>query len=250
MQDDQARFDAFLASYAGCDGGNPAADVWVCGIEHGGELEDISSGLTPDLEPSTWSDSYKAEHPTYTKWPYNQKVAKIFVSLKSDRAGKELRPNEWRSYLASRLYVPGGDSFKLNLFPLASRKVTDASWEKTYREHPFLASKQHYVERCRQVRFPFFAAKRRQYHPRVVLGTGKGFTADFVSAFGFMDAPYRRCVLGEENGGRECVVYTQGDSHLVVSPFLGGPSGVNRNVHLSELGRLISSLLGPSKGDD
>lgn len=243
MNEVQSRFDAFLASYAGCDGGNPRADVWVCGIEHGGDLEDPLTAVTPEPEPGAWNDAFKQRHPDYTKWQYNQKVAKVYTTLESAQAATEPSLDGWRAYLASRLYVQKGDSFKLNLFPLACRTVADKAWETAYHGHRFLASKQQYVERCRQVRFPFFAAARRHYKPRVVLGTGKGFSGDFVEAFGFKGAPERETELTDGKAVRKCTVYSEQGSHLVVSPFLGGANGVNRNSHLLQLGLLVSRLI-------
>lgn len=41
----------YFASYAGLDGGNPNAPVWICGIEHGGSIADMASAphAQPDL---------------------------------------------------------------------------------------------------------------------------------------------------------------------------------------------------------
>ncbi|MDA8384151.1 MAG: hypothetical protein M0037_14055 [Betaproteobacteria bacterium] len=236
-------FDRFLASWSGVDGGNPSADVWICGIEHGGSLDPVTD-LDPVPEPASWTDDFKKQNPKFQTWQYNQKAAKLLVALNSLQRDLGQQPSleGWKPYMAEKLYVRDGESFKLNLFPLASPKVDSAEWNLVYAQHPALRDKGAYRERCRKVRFPFFKDMRHHYKPKIIVGTGKTFRDDFARAFGFHGLGERR-PIGAGQRQRECLVYGDHGSTLVVTPFFGGRYGLNGDDHLVALSRLLAEYL-------
>ena len=179
--------DAFIASYAGIDGGNPKASIWICGIEHGGDFESLEMPLKPERTLSSWDDDFRKKYPKYHTWQYHRKVAKLMVALRGlqdEPTSLSLRVDACRQYLKDELYVAGGESFKLNLFPLSSPSVNSSKWQEFYSEHLGFESKDFYYKRCRDVRFPFLKKMRDEFRPHIILGTGKTFKCDFADAFG------------------------------------------------------------------
>lgn len=228
----------FLASWSGCDGGHLKADVWICGIEHGGACEP-NTPLQTEREPGAWDETFKTSHPEFFTWQYHQKVAKLMVAIERLRRPRGSRLEEnYRAYMEERLYVRGGDTFKLNLFPFSSPSTSSSEWEQAYKSVLGM-TRDSYAELCRQVRFPFFAKERQKYAPKVVLATGKTYRDDFVRAFGFSNTSVEEFHIGN----RECRRYRDQESTLVVTPFFGGRYGMNSDGLLERLAEEIAGIL-------
>lgn len=248
MMDDmrKKRVDEFLASYSGMDGGNPNAPIWVCGIESGGKFESLEKSLNPDSKWSSWDAEFKSNHPRYSTWQYHRKVAKLMVALDQLENYPESPPvlgrDKWKQYMEDKLYVDGGENFKLNLFPLSSPRVGAPEWETEYSKHLDIQSKSAYYKRCNEVRFPFLRELRAKFNPEIILGTGKTFKNCFASAFGF-DKEQDHKEINDGAHILECYMYSDGNGLLIVSPFFGGRYGVNSNGLLIELAKLIKNEL-------
>jgi hypothetical protein len=229
----------YFASFAGCDGGNLGADVWVCGIEHGGEFDPLKEGIEPDLEPSSWTEEYKQQHPKYTTWQYNQKVAKLMVALRHIRNNEApvAPPSEWCSYIKDELYTSDGESFKLNLFPFSAPSTNDPNWKDAY---PGLGDRANYRKLCQEQRFPFFVRKRKEQRPKVIVGTGITYVDDFSQAFGFPSESRTEFQIQYRDTHRDCFKFSDSGSTLIVCPFFGGRYGVNSNGLLMDLARHVA----------
>ena len=235
----------FLASYAGMDGGRPESSIWICGIEYGGGFEDLGSGLAPITAHGSWDAGFKQMHPDFVYWPYHQKVAKLMVALRALRHGARDEPatDGWREYLSRDLYAPDGETFKLNLYPLASPSVTARGWAEAYGSIPALRDKPTYHETCRSLRFPFIREIRHRFAPRLILGTGRTYVHRFVEAFGFEGRTPESVTLEAAGARRACTVYRDQTGTLVVSPFLGGRFGINSDALAIELAKVLAREL-------
>lgn len=240
---DRARIEAYLASHAGNDGGNPSSGLWICGIEFGGDFDPPEAGSQPELEPNHWSEEHLKRYPDSVKAQYHQKAAKFLVALEQIRQDPSRRPilDGWRDYVANRLYTRGGASFKLNLFPFSSPTVKASGWWEAYGTRFCFKNKGEYFEACRELRFKFLRENRDKYNPRIILGTGKTHLKDFASAFGFKSAESQSVRLSGGGSTRECYLLRQNASTMVVCPFFGGRYGINSDVLILELAKLVSS---------
>ena len=235
----------YLASYRGIDGGNPAAAVWICGIEHGGDSDKDIADLSPELEPGYWTEKFKNDTPKFSTWPYHQWVAKLMVALRRHEQGLQLEVNldGWREYLRDELYALTGDTFKLNLFPLQSPRVNDHKWRDAYGARLGLTRKSEYLELCRGARFSFLRNLRGRHKPRIIVGTGKTCRDDFVSAFGFHGIIPEVVQLHADGATRENFIYRDDGTTLIVCPFFGGRFGLGRNALIWELAKQIHDEL-------
>ena len=231
----------YLASYRGIDGGNPNAPVWICGIEHGGKSDKGVPDLSAESNPGSWTEQFKQKFKDFSTWPYHQKVAKLMVALRRNHPGSDQHDSVdgWRKYLAEELYVLEGETFKLNLFPLASPRDNDDKWFDDYGARIGMTIKDEYRELCRGARFDFLRRLREHHRPRLVLGTGRMYRNDFANAFGFSGTRPEQMDIRFGNASRECFVYRDEDGTLVVCPFFGGRNGVNSHGLIWELSRLL-----------
>lgn len=244
MSDGDEDFDRFIASFAGIDGGNRHADLWICGIEHGGELEKPGSLLEPERRPGSWTQTFKEKPTDFYRWQYHQKVAKLLIALdalsNAPAATPDISPQAYRPFMADKLYAKDGQNFKLNLFPLASPSVNSEAWRQAYRGHPYLEEKSSYYGRCREKRFPFLRRLRAKYRPNVVIGTGITFKEDFAKAFGFEGPPEELALEPRQSSTRSYFRYEDATGVLYVTPFFGGRYGLNSNALIVELARHLA----------
>ena len=242
---DREKVRNYMASYRGIDGGNPNAPVWICGIEHGGKSDRGIPDISPEARPGSWTEEFKKEFPDFSSWPYHQKVAKLMVALRRSKPGADPHGSVdgWRQYLAEELYVLEGETFKLNLFPLASPRDNDDKWFEDYGARIGMTIKDDYRALCRGARFDFLRGLREHHRPRLVLGTGRTYREDFAAAFGFAGRSCEQMDVRFGSARRECFVYRDEDGTLVVCPFLGGRNGVNSHGLIWELSRLLRSEL-------
>jgi transcriptional activator of eps genes len=238
--------DRYLASWAGVDGGNPGAPIWLCGIEHGGTPPFEVVELVPESEPRFWTNTFKAEHgkKEICSWPYHQKAAKLLIAVEELQKDVRLMPSfeNWQQYVWNKLYVQRGNNFKMNLFPLQAPSLSE--WPRIYREMG-IQNKHDYRQRCRGKRFSFFSEMRRAYKPKVIIGTGITAHADFVRAFGFESSPRAEPTsISDGVRFRKCFIYKDSETTLIVSPFLGYRRyEVNSDELIRSLAKLVADQL-------
>lgn len=240
---DSKNLNDFLCSWAGMDGGNLCAPIWICGIEPGGELENADALQIPRGDPPCWDAKFKEAHPKFATWQYHQKVAKLLIVIERILASppQQATVDGYKDYMRDKLYTCAGQSFKLNLFPLASPSVKCTKWPESFRGAPLLADKGEYYKRCRAMRFPFLAKLRHEHRPKVIVATGRMHCLAFAEAFGFaLDSEQEPIPLPHN---RQCRVFLDQGSALIVSPFFGGRYGMNSDGLLIELARKVAGML-------
>lgn len=241
--------EAYLSSWAGCDGGNPKG-IWICGIEYGGEVANLREAIGHYEEssrdsavPAGWNDAYREKYKgEYLTWRYHQKVAKLMLALRAFEGGENAdisAMSNFRDYMRNELYRSDGETFKLNLYPLSSPSVNSPKWNSAYHSNPILSSKSGYYDLCSGARFDFLRNKRKKIKPRLIIATGKSAQLQFVQAFGFDRDKCHSVFVETPSARRECCIYQDADSTLLVTPFLGGRHGLNSNKLLLELARII-----------
>jgi transcriptional activator of eps genes len=245
----------YFASFSGMDGGNLQAKLWICGIEHGSDSEELSD-IKPERKPGAWDAEKRAAFATkFRRWPYWRNIAKIVVGTRhavAAKAGSALKGMDWREYRDVFLYSRQGWEFKLNLFPLSSPSVSSGDWAKVHGHEPELGDKENYRRLCREGgRFEFIRNLRRQHQPAVIIATGVGNRDDFVSAFGFNDCTAEEVIIEHGTTQRRLYVYVDRyadgrHSVLVVTPFPGSPSGLNSTSLINELATYVATWMSPA----
>ncbi len=204
------QFEQWALGFSGCDGGNLSGSTWFCGIEWGtGKDHDIETEFS--LSVTTPPQLYETPS-EILNYPLGIKLIKLITAMRGGQV------HDYRHVAFETPYPFHRDSqyFKMNLFPIAFRKVDTALWVDKYRAATGLATRDDYVTWCRANRFPKIRSWMERGQPKLIVGIGSSHAADFQSAFGF------RGVGTEETlEGRKLFWQSNGNAILAVIPFLG-----------------------------
>ncbi|MEA3222767.1 MAG: hypothetical protein U9P49_06340 [Thermodesulfobacteriota bacterium] len=125
----------WACSYSGCDGGNPKAEIWICGIEWGFAKEKRWDNETYEKKLNEY---YKKELPEeiskggdiplkdkyYIRenldYPYGINVAKLYSAIIGEKVGK---------YRDVAEKSKGSEIFRMNLYPIAFRNTDENFWK-------------------------------------------------------------------------------------------------------------------------
>lgn len=246
------QFSDWACSLSGCDGGNPHASIWICGIEWGLNQDDTDqkkyygTELPAEIgafDPDTFTapKRYDWKNTMEGRSPYGRSFAKLYTAIQGEPVGS------YDSYIRNQ--CPTGDEiFKLNLYPIAFNSTDDSLWG-TYGLSEITGLQDKYIYRtwCFLNRFPAISRLVDTYRPRVIIGTGTSYLIDFMTCFAGTDAS--RGVLGSDVIGTDKTrrryywLRRQNGTLIVVIPFFSGSSGLNSNALLQEMGERIGSLM-------
>ncbi len=233
------RFAHWALGFSGCDGGDPERSVWICGIEWGGGHTPNDLNLDEDVsEPKYvglgggWEDW---EWKKFRKLPYNWRALKLICALE----GRDVATYR-EFYDARKCFDAGSGYFKLNLYPLGFRNVSPQRWQDWLSDQTGFPTKKGYQDWCRLNRFPVIRGWATRYLPSIIICTGKDYRDDFLRAFAGAGA-----VAAQVDAGGKKIWYTaanDGHTLVVVTYFLGGKFGLNRNFELQATGTRIAEL--------
>ncbi len=256
MKNINHEFKKWACSLSGCDGGDPLAPIWLCGIEWGygknrsetqeqyeqkvslyysKELpEEISNGEVTPSKKYIWE-----EHITY---PFGISVAKLFMAVNGLCV---------KNYLKLETECKDTRLFKMNLYPIAFRSTGYDLWQKySIGELTGLESKDAYRAWCFVNRFPAIAEEVRKYRPKVIIGVGVGYLVDFFTCFagpGGADSIHVGQVHSKSGNATAPRTYywskiNDGQTLLSVVPFFSSQYGLNSNELLQQVGKKIYEL--------
>jgi len=173
-------FAKWAKSFAGIDGGNMAGPIWFCGIEHGGDDNDIK---TKDFKPvnklPNWEN--EIERGKNFEHQFDQKALKLYAALlEKEIAGyKDIAE-------VKGAFAPNSDVFKLNLYPLAFKNTADGHWCDKFFERTGIPTKEIYRAWCQTNRFNLFhdIVSQNNQTLRLIVCAGVGHSMEFLMAFG------------------------------------------------------------------
>ena len=113
-------FIDWACSFSGCDGGNPGAKLWICGIEWGGGSKEYYNDVLPEqIQEGEYVPPKIYPWKETLKEPYGRNVAKLYTVIKGGNV------EAYRDVAE----LPGLDIFKMNLYPIAFRNTDDQLWK-------------------------------------------------------------------------------------------------------------------------
>lgn len=235
--------DAYFSSYAGMEGGNIGAAIWLCDKEP--HLLAAGAAVAPAHEPPAWDAAFRERHRhDMPRWQTHQRLARIMAATRAATLRETIPALDWHAYFERHLYAPGGWEFKLNLYPLPKPQHMDLSQIETFRRNPYLSPNWRYVDFCRQGgRFRFIAELRRRMRPKVILCTGQAEEEEFLLALGFQGVPCSEHRLQPADLVKTLRVYSHEGTRLVICPKVGGPTGINSDTLLDAMGAFLSVWL-------
>lgn len=245
-------FAEWATLMSGCSGGNPDGAIWLSGIEWGGK--DETAEFKKEIA------ELKGKVPSWT----DEDVGSIFANRRKHQfdirafkllgavCNKELLDNAALEEFARRCvkYSPDSDFFRMNLYPLSFRNISNRQWVASRRDKTIgIPTKTEYMKWCREHRFPRIkswidGAGEAKTNPRLIIGVGSGCLHDFVAAFHGEPGPGRDDLIQTEVvGDRELhwLRIRNGRAMLCVVPFLN-PYLLNTPARIVAMGRRIREL--------
>jgi len=237
------KFKEWACSLSGCDGGNPDAEIWICGIEWGLGKKDnaaeyynttlpneIAQGKVTPFGPYDWKGTLKT--------PYGKNVAKLVCSIKDGRAA------DYPDYIEKNQ----PEIFKLNLYPIAFNNTSSQLWNNHLKKLTGFDEKYLFKIWCARNRFPHFSELVSRKNPKWIIGTGISYLMDFFVCFagnnllntGIGDG---KITKASDNSTRSyCWAKLTDNTTLVVIPFFSGSHGLHSDELIEKMGKIISNL--------
>ena len=234
-------FKKWACSYSGFDGGNPAGKYWFCGIEPGGNFNESDGGFNfePVLEMPEAPEDY------FSNSSFNKNVAKLHAVIIDENIEKykDLKP-----------FKKDSNSLKLNLYPINFNSHNDLRWDKRYYQLTGFPTKESYRGWCQQYRFPIFLELMESHLPNLIVGMGSGYLEYFILAFGgtsvlfsSRDKIVEEKIIDKTKLRYLCFEKKGKEILLVITPFLGGPKGLQSDDKIQRAGEIIRELLNEKK---
>lgn len=230
----EPQFEKWALSCSGMVG-NPEGRYWFCGIEYGGkDEEDRKYGYIE--KPEEWNETFKADNKEeYWKWPLYRKISKIMLAITKKGFDREIA----REYQKKNLFIPGGDTFLMNIFPLSFHDRR-SEWTKELARKTGFEDRKYYENWCKDRRIKYLKAYYKHYrNVKMLLCFGKEFANYIIGSF--LDKNASQNIFHIKD--IEIMHYIDGSKHVFISPFLGGRNGLNKNEDLLKLGKEIERVI-------
>lgn|GEM_PF-457665 len=227
-------FEKWAKGFSGCDGGNLKGDVWFCGIEWGlGKDHPIDEELKADR--SKPPQEYRSPE-EILKYP---NVGIRLIKLITAMRGGSVQEYSRIAFETPFPFHKQSQYFKLNLFPVAC-KDTQAPWTEALKEATGFPTKAECLQWCRRNRFPEMRFWVEKGKPKLIVGFGARWEADFRKAFGFGASKGTT----ETVEGQKLIWMQNDDSILAIIPFLGWQGGLlNRDDSIQAFGKRLAQIL-------
>src|SRR3989441_7472260 len=175
------RFKTWGKGFSGCDGGNLHGSVWFCGIEWGaGKEHDLEQELNDSVSdpPQTYEapEDIVRDRDSGTPYPFGVKLAKLIAAMRGMAVCDYHRVIHEMPFPFHRR----SDFFKLNLYPVAFRKVDAQLWVDKYKNATGLSTREEYLDWCRRNRFPEMRLWLERGRPKLIVGIGNYIQERFL----------------------------------------------------------------------
>jgi hypothetical protein len=234
-------FEKWAKGFSGCDGGNLSGCVWFCGIEWGtGTDHPLEDELKSDVAqpPQIYQsrEDILRDRVTGTPYPYGVKLMKLIAAMRGYPVSEYMRRVVEEDPFP---FHPNSDYFKLNLFPVAFRRVEPALWVKEYKTLTGFSTRKAYLKWCGEHRFPEMVKWVKRGTPKLIVGFGTAYLTDFKDAFGFDGNESTTEIIKD----RRLVCTSTRNAALAVVPFLGYQKGLlNSDEVLQAFGKRLGAI--------
>lgn len=242
-------FRAWCLGHSGCEGGDMggprAPATWVCGIEPGGphSVDAASLRCLVQAPDAGRPQSGYADWRSNLSGSFRRRIVKLLAALDGWPVG------EYRAFAEQRQpFVRGSSGYaRLNLYPVGFADTRPGRWNGDFAAATGFARKADYLAWCDAQRLPTLRRWVARHQPRLVVGLGKSYLAQFQAAFIGEDVP----LVHELIAGKQLswAVNDQG-TIVAILPFLTSASGLQSDVAIQAFGSRLRRLVArPETGE-
>jgi hypothetical protein len=242
-------FAEWACSLSGCDGGNPHAETWLCGIEWGGtygseeaDMDYYQQELREEIAAGPYQPAKRYDWAEHCKYRYGISVAKLYAAY---------RGLDVESYYEHIKSFSDTELFRLNLYPVSFRNTDYGLWHRYELDKVTgFDDKELYRIWCFLYRFPAFAERVKEFRPKLIIGTGVSYVTDFFACFAGNNGIASQIKVGDLRPQSEsnktprryywCQLAT--GTTLAIIPFFSGSYGLNSNHLLQQMGNILGQI--------
>lgn len=191
---------------------NPS--IWLLGIEPGKPQSDRIHEKNGITFPG--QDRYSVEFQLGRKWVYNENAFKFLTVLCDEPL------DNWQSFaMRERVFENGCSGYlKGNIYPEQFSDV--ATWDPAVAARTGCASKPEYYARVKEATFAGARQWVEKCRPKLIIGAGIGFAADFLQIVGGTELGARHWWTSDSGARKGLYFTTSGIVPLAVIPHLSG----------------------------
>jgi hypothetical protein len=212
-------------SFLGMDGGNINADIWVCGIEFGSNLEQMESYYQTHVKyynHKGYNVPYRENCPEYfLKSTYDRFLTAMYIRFFTVfNLTPPVDTKEIEGFLRTELYHKDSQIFKLNLYPIAKK---DTGWDKTIEDELGIKKENYYGDIFKK-RMLFIKKLVANFTPKIIICTSpKDYENKFIEAFFDRNEKinYSFDYLELDKKQFKISEYDNGKTKVIIIPFLG-----------------------------
>lgn len=243
----KSNFYNWAVSFAGCDGGNlKMARTWFCGLEWGykdgneSEKRKYYKSISLSISRNETS-TFNSEFYNFSKHQnqFGRFITEIYSSIYN------FDKNDHSNFNKS-------DIFKINLYPIAFRDISEELYQKYMKDYLQFKSKLEYKQWCMLNRFPFLAEKAKESSSlERIICIGTSHVNEFLSAFGNISPNFEKQVVVEElssdsptNLKPKKFYWLKIDINkfLYIIPFYSSQNGFNEEILRYKFGQRVKEI--------
>ncbi len=243
------KFRKWATGFSGFDGGNPNGEVWLCGIEWGGqnptddELHELIEEDVSDLEKIVRYDNHKYN----MDYIYNKRFINIIGAIKD----KDFPINYNEAYKdieilneKEKFFTKNSNYMKLNLSPFNFPSTDEKLWSEKHKLITGFNNKSSYEQWVWKERKKLFNDMMQKYKPKLIItfGASKKYFNTYLDFFGFQNIEIN-LPIKYKTSNKLYLKYAFKNNILLINLYFPSMGWLVSTESLKETGDIIRDLM-------
>lgn len=244
------KFKKWATGYSGFDGGNPNGEIWLSGIEWGGEsphnIDELYKLFNENVENIEKINGY-SNHTMNLQFNYNKRFINIIGAIKDQNFPIDV--NEVNNYITilnekEKFFTKNSNYMKLNLSPFNFPTTSNDFWTSDYKIITGFDTKEEYEKWVWTERKKLFNKMTEKYKPKLIItfGSSQKYYNNFLLFFGF-NKNIKESPIQYKSSKRLSLKYSYQNNTLLINLYFPSMGWLVSTESLKETGEIISSLM-------
>lgn len=244
------KFKKWATGYSGFDGGNAKGEIWLCGIEWGGEspscIQELEALFLEDVRKIPTGYIYHEKNLVFN---YNKRFIHIIGAMKDEKfSSGDVQEKIKNLNKKEKFFTEKSNYLKLNLSPLNFPNTDGGKWDDKYEEITKFKTKSDYEKWVWTEREKLFKDMEKEYKPKLIItfGTSSNYITKYKKFFNFNEI--KLTTYSYESDKRLSLKYgykedSTGNKTLFINTYFPSNGWLTSSKTLDETGRTIQKLL-------